>query len=116
VATSTHPQSADFRATVQAFLAEHLPPGWTGLGSLDRSSAARFVEAWRALLHEHGLLAVAWPKEHGGAGLTKLEQVIVAEGCSYWHEPIGLRRGTAVCRSCSALSTNQVSTSTRSGC
>jgi alkylation response protein AidB-like acyl-CoA dehydrogenase len=89
VATNTHPQPVGFRATVRAFLAEHLPPGWTGLGSLDRSSAARFVDEWRALLHEHGLLAVAWPKEHGGAGLTKLDQVIVAEECARVGVPAG---------------------------
>ena len=37
------------------------------------------TEGWRRTLHEHGLLAVAWPREYGGGGLTKREQVVLAE-------------------------------------
>ena len=37
------------------------------------------TETWRRTLHEHGLLAVAWPREYGGGGLTKREQVVLAE-------------------------------------
>ena len=73
------PEAEAFREKVQAFLAEHLPAGWKGIGSLDREAAQQFTEEWRPVLHEHGYLAVSWPVEYGGAGLTPLEQVIVAE-------------------------------------
>jgi alkylation response protein AidB-like acyl-CoA dehydrogenase len=39
----------------------------------------RFIGEWRAILHRNNLLAVAWPKAYGGAGLTPLEQLVLAE-------------------------------------
>src|SRR5690606_25708234 len=65
------PREAEaFREKVQAFLAEHLPPDWQGIGALGRDDAVTFRKEWRATLAEHGLLAPAWPKEYGGGGLT----------------------------------------------
>jgi alkylation response protein AidB-like acyl-CoA dehydrogenase len=40
-------------------------------------------------LHHHGLLAVQWPTAFGGAGLSPLEQVIVAEECGRLGVPQG---------------------------
>ena len=68
-----------FRTSIKAFLAEQLPPSWKGLGALDAIEARAFATQWRRTLHEHGLLAVAWPKKFGGGGLSEREQVIVAE-------------------------------------
>ena len=68
-----------FRTRVRRFLAEQLPPGWQGIGALGREEAFAFTDRWRATLHEHGLLGVAWPEEYGGGGLTKLEQVVLVE-------------------------------------
>jgi alkylation response protein AidB-like acyl-CoA dehydrogenase len=68
-----------FRAKVRDFLAEHLPPGWQGIGALPKDEALTFTERWRATLHEHGLLAVAWPRQYGGSGRSKLEQVVLVE-------------------------------------
>ncbi|HKA03568.1 MAG TPA: acyl-CoA dehydrogenase family protein [Acidimicrobiales bacterium] len=68
-----------FREKVQAFLAEHLPADWRGIGQLDRDGVVRFTTEWRHTLYENGMLALGWPKEYGGGGLTPLEQVIVAE-------------------------------------
>lgn len=73
------PEAEAFRARVQAFLAEHLPPGWQGIGAMDKPAALAFTEQWRAKLHEHRLLGVNWPAEYGGGGLTKLEQVVLVE-------------------------------------
>jgi alkylation response protein AidB-like acyl-CoA dehydrogenase len=73
------PEAEAFREKIQAFLAEHLPDDWQGLGSLEGDALDRFAHEWRATLHEHGLLALGWPKEYGGGGLSPLEQVIVAE-------------------------------------
>ena len=73
-------QQADaFRDRVRAFLAEHLPAEWAGIGALPKPEALAFTAQWRALLHQHGLLAPAWPAEYGGGGLTKLEQVVLVE-------------------------------------
>ena len=68
-----------YREKIQAFLAEHLPANWQGIGALPVDDAWAFVEQWRAVLHANGLLAASWPAEYGGGGLTELEQVILAE-------------------------------------
>ncbi|HVF74382.1 MAG TPA: acyl-CoA dehydrogenase [Acidimicrobiales bacterium] len=68
-----------YREKVQAFLAEHLPADWQGIGALDKEAADRFSSEWRTVLYENGYLAVSWPQEYGGAGLSPLEQVILAE-------------------------------------
>jgi alkylation response protein AidB-like acyl-CoA dehydrogenase len=73
------PQAEAFRERVQAFLTEHLPPDWQGIGALAKPEALAFQERWRAKLHEHGLLAPMWPVEYGGSGLTKVEQVVLVE-------------------------------------
>ncbi len=73
------PEAEAFRRRVRAFLADALPADWRGLGALDRKEAEAFVESWRATLHEHGFLGVSWPREYGGAGLSKLEQVVLVE-------------------------------------
>jgi alkylation response protein AidB-like acyl-CoA dehydrogenase len=68
-----------YRAKIKAFLADNLPAGWNGLGALDSDERRRFVEEWRATLAAQQLLAVAWPQEYGGAGLSNIEQVIINE-------------------------------------
>ena len=68
-----------FRQTVRAFLDEHLPADWPGIGALPLEEALAFTERWRLTLHEHGFLGVSWPPEYGGAGLSKLEQVVLVE-------------------------------------
>jgi alkylation response protein AidB-like acyl-CoA dehydrogenase len=69
-----------FRKRVRAFLDDHLPEGWAGLGAIaDRDEADAFVESWRATLAANGFLGVAWPVEYGGASLSKLEQIVLVE-------------------------------------
>lgn len=72
-------EAQEYRAKVQAFLAEQLPASWGGIGSLEGEALQRFVAEWRSVLHEAGYLAPGWPVEYGGAGLSALEQVILAE-------------------------------------
>ena len=75
-----YPAEAEaYREKVQAFLAEHLPHDWKGIGALDKEAAEKFTTEWRNTLFENGYLAVSWPKEYGGQDLTPLEQVIIAE-------------------------------------
>ena len=81
-----------FREKVQAFLAEQLPSNWAGVGQLDHEALARFTRDWRATLYEHGYLALGWPAEYGGGGLSALEQVIVAEEFAKAGVPVGRRQ------------------------
>jgi alkylation response protein AidB-like acyl-CoA dehydrogenase len=75
-----HPPEAEaYREKVQAFLGEHLPTGWKGIGALGREETAAFTEDWRRVLYENGYLAVSWPKEYGGQDLSPLEQIVIAE-------------------------------------
>jgi alkylation response protein AidB-like acyl-CoA dehydrogenase len=86
----TYPPEAEaFRDEVRAFLAAHLPPGWRGVGSLPADEIGPFTDRWRCLLHENGLLGVAWPKEYGGRGLSKLEQVVLVEELARAGAPAG---------------------------
>jgi alkylation response protein AidB-like acyl-CoA dehydrogenase len=68
-----------YREKVQAFLAEHLRADWKGLSSLPADQRPGWLKDWRRLLADNGLLAVAWPKEYGGGGLSAIEQVVLAE-------------------------------------
>ena len=72
-------EAEEYRAKVQAFLAERLPATWGGIGTLTGEALTRFVTEWRGVLYEAGYLAPGWPVEYGGAGLSALEQVILAE-------------------------------------
>ncbi|MEM9561447.1 MAG: acyl-CoA dehydrogenase family protein [Actinomycetota bacterium] len=76
----TYSDSAQtFREKMQAFLAEHLPADWQGIGALDHDEAMTFTRQWRDVLRDNKLLAPSWPAEYGGAGLSELEAVIMAE-------------------------------------
>jgi len=73
------PEAEAYREKVQAFLAEKLPAGWQGTGALEGEAIDRFLTEWRKTLYEANYLAPGWPVEYGGAGLSPLEQVILAE-------------------------------------
>jgi alkylation response protein AidB-like acyl-CoA dehydrogenase len=74
------PEAEDFRTRVRGLIRENLPSKWSGIGAIhDRGEADRFVESWRAVLASLGLLGVSWPTRYGGAGLSKLEQVVLVE-------------------------------------
>ena len=75
-----YPQQAeDFRTHIRAFLAEHLPASWPGGGALAPDEREAFAHRWRQILADRGLIAVSWAKEYGGAGLSVVEQVVLAE-------------------------------------
>ncbi|HWL42519.1 MAG TPA: acyl-CoA dehydrogenase family protein [Ilumatobacter sp.] len=79
----------EYRAKVQAFLAEKLPATWCGIGTLEGEALTRFVTEWRGVLYEANYLAPGWPQEYGGAGLSALEQVILAEEFTRAGVPMG---------------------------
>jgi alkylation response protein AidB-like acyl-CoA dehydrogenase len=77
---SPYPASAElYRTSVRDFLKRHLPEGWVGLGALPTADQQHFIGKWRATLNDNKLLAVSWPAGYGGAGLTPLEQLVLAE-------------------------------------
>ncbi len=78
-----------FRQKIQAFLAEHLPADWSGMGSLSPEERRDFIARWRPILAANDLLAVAWPERFGGAGLTLLERTVLAEEFATAGVPVG---------------------------
>ncbi len=88
------PEAEEFRAEVAEFLAGRLPADWAGIGALDEEPAWEFAREWRALLAERGYLSLAWPREYGGRGLTKLHQVVLMEELARAGVPFGLPHDT----------------------
>jgi alkylation response protein AidB-like acyl-CoA dehydrogenase len=82
-------EAESYREKVQAFLAEKLPSNWKGMGQLEGEAFEEFVTSWRQTLHEGGYLAPGWPVAFGGAGLSALEQVILAEEFAKAGVPMG---------------------------
>lgn len=72
-------EAEEYRTRIRAVIQKHLPKGWTGLGALTGTEHDEFVVRWRKALSDEHLLAVSWPTEYGGAGLTATEQVVLAE-------------------------------------
>ena len=50
-----------YREKIHAFLAEHLPAGWAGIGALSADEALAFRTEWRATLAANRLLAADQP-------------------------------------------------------
>ena len=73
------PEAEAFRTRIRAFLAEHLPNGWSGIGALPPAQREAFAQRWRRTLADCGLIAVSWPKQYGGGGLSAIEQAVLAE-------------------------------------
>ena len=83
------PESATFRTRIREFLAANLPEGWAGLGGVPTQDVPAFLDTWRKVLFENGLLAPSWPKEYGGGGLSHLESVILVEEFARAGAPTG---------------------------
>jgi len=66
------PEEEAFRARVRAWISENVPKGE---GRPDPEA----LRAWQRRLHEAGFLGAAWPAEHGGGGLSQMEQAILNE-------------------------------------
>ncbi len=80
------PEEETFREELRAFLAQELPPGWTG--SLDDEDEDwDFTLKMRRRLAEKGWLTMAWPREYGGQGASHMKQVIFAEEMTYQRAP-----------------------------
>ena len=71
--TCRTPGEGGFRTRVRTGVEANVAPA----GSLADDLEA--MRAWQRKLHGAGLLAVSWPKDYGGAGLSPMEQAILNE-------------------------------------
>lgn len=81
---SDTPEQAVWRAKVREFLAQHWNPEDAALPDLMADQAAAFfdnpvAETWSDLLRREGWNNPTLPKEHGGMGLSPVEQFILRE-------------------------------------
>lgn len=88
------PEAENFRSEVRAFLRRALPADWPGLGALSSEQAREFTAAWRATLAAEGYLTPSWPREYGGAGLSRLQQVVLTEELAAAGVPFNGRNDT----------------------
>lgn len=73
-----------FRRKARAWLSQHTPKAQRPAKG---AAAAQFDRDWQRKLYEHGWAGVNWPKEHGGLGLSSIEQVIWYEEMARAHAP-----------------------------
>jgi alkylation response protein AidB-like acyl-CoA dehydrogenase len=67
----------EFRATVKAWCAAHVPSDWRAAQTgVDDEEFVRFQKAWFAELHSAGYAVPHWPREWGG-GMSVAEQVVL---------------------------------------
>ena len=77
------PEEEAFRARVRAWIGENKPRG------TDRADLEE-LRAWQRRLHAAGFLGAAWPVEHGGGGLSDIEQAILNEELARANAPAPL--------------------------
>ncbi len=78
-------QEAEFRSKAHAFLAEHLEPldpdeaSPNLLGEREDDNAIQRAKDWQATKFDQGWAVLTWPKEYGGQGLGRMENVIFGQ-------------------------------------
>ncbi len=82
------PEQEAFRAEVNAFLKEALPPDWRGADNAIDEEGHEFGRAFLKKLAPKRWIAPAWPKQYGGLDLSLWDQVIFNEAMSYAGAPI----------------------------
>ncbi len=86
------PQEAEFRAKARAFLDKHLKrldpnaPAGDEFEKETKDDIAR-AKAWQATKFDAGWAVLTWPKEFGGQGLGRLENVIFNQEEAKYHVP-----------------------------
>ncbi len=70
-----------FRDTVRGWLRANVPRPWTVPLKDDESKRAHleYLRSWQRTLFDGGWAGVSWPKEHGGRGITIIQQSIFQE-------------------------------------
>lgn len=83
-------QQKDFRASVRAFLAQHLPDNWESIAHGPGShSQSEFSKQFCRQLAEAGLLVPHWPERWGGRNADAWSSFILAEEMWAAGEPRG---------------------------
>jgi len=79
------PQEAEFRAKARTFLSKHLEPldpGETApnmLGEREDKESIAWAKRWQATKFDNGWAVLTWPKEYGGQGMGRMENVIFGQ-------------------------------------
>jgi alkylation response protein AidB-like acyl-CoA dehydrogenase len=90
------PQEAEFRAKARAFLEQHLEPldpdetAPNLLGEREDEGAIAKAKAWQATKFDAGWAVLTWPKEHGGQGMGRMENVIFNQEEARFKTPAGI--------------------------
>jgi hypothetical protein len=77
------PEEEAFRARIRDWIANNQP-------ARDRRPGVDELREWQRRLHQERLLGAAWPKEHGGGGLSPMEQAILNEELARANAPAPL--------------------------
>jgi alkylation response protein AidB-like acyl-CoA dehydrogenase len=80
--------AADLRQRLRTLIRTHLPADFLGAFTDDPRDLAA-TQSFCKLLASEGLLALAWPTEHGGGGGSVWQQTVVREEMWAHHEPRG---------------------------
>ncbi|BBX95757.1 acyl-CoA dehydrogenase [Mycobacterium lacus] len=80
--------AGELRTHLRQLISDHIPEGFLGACTGDPQDLAT-TEAFCKLLAAEGLLALAWPKEHGGGGGSIWQQTVLREEMWAHHEPRG---------------------------
>ncbi|WP_343601721.1 acyl-CoA dehydrogenase family protein [Mycobacterium sp.] len=82
------PDAAALRKRLRELISRHIPEGFLG-ACTDNPQDLATTEAFCKLLASDGLLALAWPTEHGGGGGSIWQQTVLREEMWAHHEPRG---------------------------
>ena len=80
--------AGQLRNHLRQLISDHIPAGFLGACTDDPQDLAT-TETFCKLLAAEGLLALAWPKEHGGGGGSVWQQTVLREEMWAQHEPRG---------------------------
>ncbi|MDY6843697.1 MAG: acyl-CoA dehydrogenase family protein [Thermodesulfobacteriota bacterium] len=77
------------RRKIREFVKKELPPDWLGgtLGEESSDEDWEFSMSISKKLSQKGWLTMAWPKEYGGMGASRWEQLVYSEEGGYWGIP-----------------------------
>ncbi len=80
--------AGQLRDRLRRLISAHIPHGFLGACTDDPQDLAT-TESFCKLLASEGMLALAWPKEHGGGGGSIWQQTVLREEMWAHHEPRG---------------------------
>ena len=80
--------AVELRKRLRDLISTHIPEGFFGACTNDPKDLAT-TESFCKMLASDGLLALAWPKEHGGGGGSVWQQTVLREEMWAHHEPRG---------------------------